>query len=401
VFPASWSVVGSGSIDRAQGGNTLTARWAVNGASTNAPISFWVRAADGRLFASSRHGQVMATGGVAGYALYTNDGKPNPPQQIAAQAQEWAFPTIEDTETSTTLKGTSSTGVAGSVGYMQQPGSQTTVSCTWQFAQNTAVPPPPRWLRSRCRRRRCPAERQLRRDQSSTAPDRKAGLTTDKHTPTGNRQVPPRLHRAAGYAYADSDSGSADAGIDGGPGRNDGGDNDGADRRNGTGPSNFRAQQTGDGTVKLTWDAVPGAGSYMLGGPGTGNGIMVNGLSQTLTGNRARDADVDGGHDLQPGRDSDDQRSLVARPRHVTNTSGRYRLRSPGFRVNRPTFDERINGNGDEDYVAVGLSTIDRRDCLGDSASGRRSSRIRTAMSVAFQVSCGRLRDGHRRAVVR
>ena len=26
VFPASWSVVGSGSIDRAQGGSTLTAR---------------------------------------------------------------------------------------------------------------------------------------------------------------------------------------------------------------------------------------------------------------------------------------------------------------------------------------------------------------------------------------
>src|SRR5687768_2583826 len=27
IFPASWSVVGSGSIDRGQGGNTLTARW--------------------------------------------------------------------------------------------------------------------------------------------------------------------------------------------------------------------------------------------------------------------------------------------------------------------------------------------------------------------------------------
>jgi hypothetical protein len=46
----------------------------------------------------------------------------------------------------------------------------------------------------------------------------------------------------------------------------------------------------------------------------------------------------------------------------VTNQSGRYRVLITGFRVNRPTFDERINGNGDEVYAAAGITTIDRRN---------------------------------------
>jgi hypothetical protein len=49
-------------------------------------------------------------------------------------------------------------------------------------------------------------------------------------------------------------------------------------------PANFKALQIADGTVRLTWDAVPGAGSYMLGGPGTNTGINVNGTSYTVTG---------------------------------------------------------------------------------------------------------------------
>lgn len=49
-------------------------------------------------------------------------------------------------------------------------------------------------------------------------------------------------------------------------------------------PANFNARQTADGTVILTWDPVPGAGSYMLGGPGTNVGVTVNGTSHTVTG---------------------------------------------------------------------------------------------------------------------
>jgi hypothetical protein len=360
VFPASWSVVGSGSIDRAQGGQTLTARWAVNGTSTNAPISFWVRASDARLIASSRHGQVVVNGGVAGYAIYANDGKPNPPQQIAAQAQEWTFPTVDDASTSTTLNGTSSTGVAGSVGYMQQPGSQTTVSCTWQFAQGAAVTPPPALAAVAVPAPSLPGGAQSppltggtsqptggtvpgTSQPGGTTPTTSGGIVLPGTRPQTPIEVPPtpELTAVPGGTTTGTTGPTAATARD---------------------PSNFRAQQTGDGTVRLTWDAVTGAGSYMLGGPGTNNGIMVNGLSQTLTGIPQGTQTWTVATVYSPGGilTTNDRWSRASTT--VTNTSGRYRLLVTGFRVNRPTFDERINGNGDEDYVAVGLSTIDRRD---------------------------------------
>ena len=361
VFPASWTVVGSGSIDRGQGGNTLTARWAVNGTSTNAPISFWTRASDGRLLATSRHAQVAANGGVAGYAVYTNDGKANPPQQIAAQAQEWAFPAIDDTATSTTLKGASSTGVAGSVGYMQQPGAQTTVSCTWQFAQGAAVPPPPVLAAVAVPTPGMPGAPNQPGPIVQAPPPAGGGTSQPAgNTPTGTSPAPQptagivpgtRTQAPVQVPPTPTEFTAVPGGTATGP--------TAATARD---PSNFRAQQTADGTVRLTWDAVSGAGSYMLGGPGTNNGVMVTGVSQTLTGIPQGTQTWTIATIYNPGGILTTADRWPRASTSVTNTSGRYRLLVTGFRVNRPTFDERINGNGDEDYVAVGLSTIDRRD---------------------------------------
>ena len=365
VFPASWSVVGSGSIDRTQGSNTLTARWAVNGSSTNAPISFWTRASDSRLLASSRHGQVVANGGVAGYAVYTNDGKPNPPQQIATQAQEWAFPTVDDEATSKTLKGTSSTGVAGAIGYMQQPGSQTTVSCSWQFAQGMAVAPPPALAAVAVP---TPSPTGGAPNQpgpivqspptASAGPSQPTGAPAATTSPGGTSQPAPGIVQPGTRTQTPIQVPPTPTELTAVPG----GTTTGPTAETAKDPANFRAQQTGDGTVKLTWDAVPGAGSYMLGGPGTSNGVMVTGLSQTLTGIAQGTQTWTVATVYNPGGilTTSDRWSRASTT--VTNTSGRYRLLITGFRVNRPTFDERINGNGDEDYVAVGLSTLDRRD---------------------------------------
>jgi len=369
VFPASWSVGGGGSIDRTQGGNTLTARWAVNGASTNTPIAFWVRASDGRLFASARHSQAVVNGGVAGYAIYTNDGKANPPQQIATQAQEWTFPTVEDAATVTTLNGTSSMGVAGSVGYMQQPGSQTTVSCTWQFAQGAAVPPPPALAAVAV-----PTPSPTGGAPNQPGPIAQAPPATGSGTSQPTSSTPPGASQPG--LPSQPTSGTVQPGtrtpapiqvpptpeLTTFPGGTATAGPTGPTAATAKDPSNFRAQQTADGTVRLTWDAVPGAGSYMLGGPGASNGMVVNGLAQTVTGIPQGTQTWTVATIYNPGGilTTNDRWSRASAT--VTNTSGRYRLMVTGFRVNRPTFDERINGNGDEDYVAVGLSAIDRRD---------------------------------------
>ena len=352
MFPASWSVVGSGGIDRAQGDSTLTARWAVNGASTNAPIAFWVRASDGRLFASARHSQGVVNGGVAGYAIYANDGKPNPPQQIAAQAQEWTFPTVEDEATSTRLNGTSSTGVAGSVGYMQQPGSQTTVSCTWQFAQGAAVAAPPALAAVAVPAPSLPSGAPPA--PVSTVQPPPAATPPSTTTPPTNTAIAPGARLPAGIQVPATPELTAVPGGTAGT--------TGPTAATAKDPSNFRAQQAGDGTVTLTWDAVPGAGSYMLGGPGANQGVIVNGLSRTLTGVPQGTQTWTVATIYSPGGilTTSDRWSRASTT--VKNTSGLYRLMVTGFRVSRATFDERINGNGDEDYVAVGLSTIDRRD---------------------------------------
>jgi hypothetical protein len=46
----------------------------------------------------------------------------------------------------------------------------------------------------------------------------------------------------------------------------------------------------------------------------------------------------------------------------VVNVSGRYRITLTGFRVVRPTFDDRVNGNGDEVYASAAVTLMDRRD---------------------------------------
>jgi hypothetical protein len=127
-------------------------------------------------------------------------------------------------------------------------------------------------------------------------------------------------------------------------------------------PANFLARQTADGTVVLTWTAVPGAGSYMVGGPGTNVGVVVTGTSHTVTAIPA------GAHTwtvatvYEPGGILTTADRWSRATATVVNSSGRYRIMLTGFRVQRPTFDDRVNGNGDEVYASAAVTTIDRRN---------------------------------------
>lgn len=143
IYPGTWSVAGGGSLQRTQGTQTLMAQWATNVQGMSSPIAVFVRASDGRMLLSARHAQLRAQGAVAGYQQVTIDGNRLMPGAISSEAFEWQFPVANGPSTSTTLSGSSTPPVTGSVGFMQPAGSRGTASCTWQFGQGAAAPAPP------------------------------------------------------------------------------------------------------------------------------------------------------------------------------------------------------------------------------------------------------------------
>jgi hypothetical protein len=147
VYPATWSVVGGGSLQRTQGNQTQVAQWATTAQNLSAPIAVFVRASDRRMFIQARHTQVRAPRSVNGYQKLTIDGKAQRPATIASEAFEWSFPMVEVSRppgsANATANGSSTPVVNGKVGYMQPAGTQAAASCTWQFGQGSDAPAPP------------------------------------------------------------------------------------------------------------------------------------------------------------------------------------------------------------------------------------------------------------------
>jgi hypothetical protein len=147
VYPATWSVVGGGSLQRSQGSQTQVVQWATNAQNLSAPIAVFVRASDGRMFIQARHAQVRAPRSVNGYQQLTIDGKAQTPGTIASEAFEWSFPVVAVSRPkpgeNATANGSSTSVVNGKVGYMQPADTKATASCTWQFGQGSAAPAPP------------------------------------------------------------------------------------------------------------------------------------------------------------------------------------------------------------------------------------------------------------------
>ena len=147
VYPATWSVVGSGSVQHAQGNQTSTAQWTTDAQNLSAPLAVFVRASDKRMFIQARHAQTRAPHSVNGYQQLTIDGKPQKPAIIAAEEFEWSFPVVAVSRPKPgaplVANGSSLPVVNGKVGFMQPAGTQASASCTWQFGQGSAAPSPP------------------------------------------------------------------------------------------------------------------------------------------------------------------------------------------------------------------------------------------------------------------
>jgi hypothetical protein len=389
VYPGTWSVVGSGSLQRSQGSQTLTAQWATNGAPMNAPIAVFVRASDGRMFIQARHAQLRAAGAIQGYQQVTIDGKPQTPGKVAAEAFEWAFPLVEVSPSTPTANGSSAPAVNGSVGPMQPAGSSASASCTWQFGQGSAAPAPPTALAAQA------VPTPALGGGAAQPPASTAAVPVTPVAPVTTTSPPTQAGGGTSLAPTGASTPqppavvAPNAPVNALPGTAPGGGLSAAPSpvavtpSTARDPANFTARQTADGTVVLTWEAVAGAGSYMLGGPGTNVGITVTGTSHTLTGIPQGNHTWTVASMYSPGGILTTSDRWSKATTAVTNRSGRYRAVIAGFRVKRPTFDERINGNGDEVYAAAGVTTT-RPCCSRGPSSGPRA----TGTSVGIRRTC-------------
>lgn len=140
IHAATWSVTGAGSLQRAQGTQSLDAQWTTDVPGISAPIAFIVRASDGRLLVRPWHAQLRAGGAVGGTQQVTMQGRPQAPSAFGREAFEWTFPAIEDSVNAVLLAGSSTSPTTGSVGLMQPAGASGTASCSWHLSRGaTAV----------------------------------------------------------------------------------------------------------------------------------------------------------------------------------------------------------------------------------------------------------------------
>jgi hypothetical protein len=126
-------------------------------------------------------------------------------------------------------------------------------------------------------------------------------------------------------------------------------------------PADFTATQTADGTVRLTWSPVAGAGSYLVGGPGTNVGVTVTGTTHTLTGLAPGTHTWTVATNYNPGgvMTTADQWSKATAT--VINRSARYRIVINGFRVNTETNAGALFEHNAV-YAAAAVEVLDRQN---------------------------------------
>jgi hypothetical protein len=141
VYPATWIGKGEGAMLRAQGTQTMAAKWSSNVPPIGAPIGLLVRASDNRLIIKSWHLPLSVPGAVTG-VRQMSVGTASPTQSIlAVSATEWPFPDVEDDASSTNVSGSGTVVVFGNLLPMQSASAKGTANCKWQFSKGGAPSP--------------------------------------------------------------------------------------------------------------------------------------------------------------------------------------------------------------------------------------------------------------------
>ena len=142
-YPATWTATGSGLRSWGNGvhGTQYTEQWTITVAGIKAPIAIWVRASDGSLMITARHGQLRAPGGIRGSITMPNE-ITQESQSYTRDMFEYAFPVIQASRPyPTTITGSKNMDVGGT--------SFNSAVCSWDFrksgppAEGSPGPKPP------------------------------------------------------------------------------------------------------------------------------------------------------------------------------------------------------------------------------------------------------------------
>lgn len=135
-------------------------------------------------------------------------------------------------------------------------------------------------------------------------------------------------------------------------------------------PSGFTAAQTGEGEVQLTWQAVPGVSTYLVGGPGAvgppgaeNQGLKTNATTVTLKGVPVGSQQWTVASWYEPGGLLINWQAWPKASTTVAARSGRYRIVLNGFTVTHATTDDVLSRDGkwDEVYGAAFVQLFDRK----------------------------------------
>ena len=140
VYPGKWITTGSGGLQKPLGLQILAAQWTTK-AEISAPMAVFIRASDSRLIIKPWHAQLNLPGGTQFVRQISGPGAPPVPSSTAVtSAWEWQFPDVEDVATSTSVTGSSTMIISGSLMPQQAPSASAPATCNWQFTKRSPAP---------------------------------------------------------------------------------------------------------------------------------------------------------------------------------------------------------------------------------------------------------------------
>jgi hypothetical protein len=141
IYPTSWTVTGSGDLDRVSGPTRKQAQWRINGMLPDVTIAFTRHADRIAIQRWTNHGPARSA--LIGTETTTINGVPTS-RRLELDVQQWAFPaTSTRSPTSTRAAGSKTERFDGLRGPLAPPGSMGMAECQWDFAKSPDEPSPP------------------------------------------------------------------------------------------------------------------------------------------------------------------------------------------------------------------------------------------------------------------
>ena len=259
-YAATWQVTGHGTRQRGQGNNSE--QWTTAGQPMPDTITVRLTAEGTVRFGGAA--QLRSVGTTTGAAIPYVD--------------EWTFPVIEGAATQTSITGSAPQGLSANF-TGAPPGTTSTVTCSWNFVRGGAAPSPPSGSAggptpvvpvplATASAGPAPTPIVSVPIASATAGPAPVPVPSPSPAPTGATATisPTSPIRNSGVVTDNTLSGGSLTAF------------------STSDPTGFRAVQVDDGTVQLTWNAATGVTAYMVGGPGTNNGVQVAGTTYTVRG---------------------------------------------------------------------------------------------------------------------